>query len=646
MKILQQLRDIVQEAGQLKRAWFTSFNLSPAFIEGYILPLIAGMEEKPKSVRDFELIQKKLNDEEIDIRFFCDFRMADLNDGKKTAVPIHLLNPALLGKQYEHGVFHPKVMLLQNTKNETWLMTGSANLTVGGWAHNRECVYKARVKTEKNADKLEDFFQVLFEVCGETFPENFEVALSEEPDENWNFLSSLVDYKESTSYFFDNLLNSDDDHLVVWSPYFSGSLPDLIQKQIHPRMKGNARISIIPDLVENKVRIQKQPQVLERLSEIARTSFYQFDYQNKANGNDRLAHAKVWCTKKLGAVGSWNMTHSAVGTSADGTQNIEAGVILPIEKTLFQEIEKNCTPLSDVEFMNEEELKLEKPDIPANSMLFDIRVSFDWFSLLYTISIRNELILSDVTIRLPDVGSHALVLGQTELSNSSPIHLLKDHFFYIEQEGRRVQSGIIIETNAYHRPVWQFSSLNELLFSYMETFQSAEKHQVSYSNLLHEASEEGEYVSPLTPDFRFSYFSMFKAFDNMRQKLKDAMGIIDENPHELFGYVSSYPGSLIEMAGKVKEELNNPENETDTSPVFNWFVIQETNALLHEVLEFLKDRDSENWKELRKVIAQRILPIPLISEDTKVKKYLEYIRKDCSFPSKKNLQKIRSLLNE
>lgn len=641
MKILQQLRDIIQEAGQLKRAWFTSFNLSPAFIEGYILPMIAGMEEKPKSASDFELLQKKLNDEETDSRFFCDFRMADLNEGKKTAIPIHLVNPALLGKQFEHGVFHPKVMILQNTNNETWLMTGSANLTVGGWAHNRECIYTDRVKSEDNALKLERFFQVLFNAAGEKFPEDFKIKFSGETNDHWDFLSSLTDYEQNTSYFFDNLLNSDDDHLIVWSPYFSGSLSDLIQKQIHPRMNENAHVSIIPDLVEDKVRIQKQP------SEATRTSLYQFDYQDRANGNDRLDHAKVWCTEHRCAVGSWNMTHSAVGTSADGTLNIEAGVIFPIEKALFKEIEDNCTPFSDVDFMNEEELNLEKPDIPVNSMIFDIRVSFDWFSLHYEITIRNDSVPSGFSIRLPDIDSHALGKREIQLSNATPKHLLKDHFFYIERGGEKVQSGIIIETNAYHRPVWQFTSLNELLYSYMETFQSSEKHQISYMNLLREVAEEGEYISPLAPNYRFSYFSMFKAFDNMRQKLRDAEDMVDKNPHELFGYISSYPGSLIEMAGKVKEELNNPENETDTSPVFNWFVIQETNALLYKALEFLKDRDSDNWKELRKVLVQRFLPIPPVSEDTKVEIYLEHIIDKCSFlPEKKLQNRIRRLLNE
>ncbi len=319
----------------------------------------------------------------------------------------------------------------------------------------------------------------------------------------------------------------------------------------------------------------------------------------------------------------------------------------PIERSLFQEIEEKCTPFSEFEFMNEEELNLEKPDIPVNSMIFDIRVSFDWFSLYYTINIRNESCPSGYYIRLPDLDYHALVKREMQLPNAAPTHLLKDHFFYIERGGEKVQSGIIIETNPHHRPVWRFTSLNELLYSYMETHQSPEKHQVSYTNLLHEVEEGGEYVSPLAPDYRFSYFSMFKAFDNMRQKLKNAREIIDENPNELFGYVNSYPGSLIEMAGKVKNELNNPENETETSPVFNWFVIQETNAIIRNIRDFLDKRNSQDWMELREVLAGSIIPVPQISNKAKVMKYLEHITVECGFlPEKKVQKKNRRLLDD
>ena len=125
------------------------------------------------------------------------------------------------------------------------------------------------------------------------------------------------------------------------------------------------------------------------------------------------------------------------------------------------------------------------------------------------------------------------------------------------------------------------------------------------------------------------------------------MAVIDENPHELFGYVSSYPGSLIGMAVKVEQELVINENESDTSPLFNWFVLQETNALLHDVLDFLQDKDSKNWRELRKVLAQRIIQVPPVSGDEKVKKYLEYIMGECGFLSEKKLhKKIRRLFHE
>ncbi len=91
--MIAHLKNVLRELQTVKRAWFTSFNMSPSFVEGYILPQIVGMEEKPRNIRDYEHLQKKLSDEDIDVRFFCDIRMAELNEGKKTAVLFHLINP-------------------------------------------------------------------------------------------------------------------------------------------------------------------------------------------------------------------------------------------------------------------------------------------------------------------------------------------------------------------------------------------------------------------------------------------------------------------------------------------------------------------------------------------------------------------------
>ncbi|HDY86956.1 MAG TPA: hypothetical protein ENH82_02435 [bacterium] len=113
----------------------------------------------------------------------------------------------------------------------------------------------------------------------------------------------------------------------------------------------------------------------------------------------------------------------------------------------------------------------------------------------------------------------------------------------------------------------------------------------------------------------------------------------NQQPNELFGYVSFYPGSLIEMAGKVKNELNNPKNETKTSPVFNWFVIQGTNTIIHDIRNFLDKRNSKNWMELTEVLAGSIIPVPQISNETKIMKYLDHITVECGLLPEKNFQK-------
>lgn len=642
MKILTSFKRLLNEVGRLKRAWFTSFNLSPAFIEGYILPLIAGVEEKPKSARDFELIQKRLNEEEIDVRFFCDGRVAELNEGKKTSVPIHLINPAVLGAEYSHGVFHPKVVLLQNEYDEIWMMTGSANLTVGGWAHNRECCFCDRVAKEDNLIALTGFYSVLFEAAGENFPSDFSVRPDPDGDDGFDFISSLTHRTDAGSGFMQNLLTGTEKNLTIWSPYFSEPLQELIKNEIIPKMSPDGIITIIPDLSEHRIRLTEENGFLENIG--TGIQLCRFDYGADDAGGDRLDHAKLWCTEERCAVGSWNLTYSAIGVDINTSQNIEAGVIVPMSATLFSYISEQCKPLENIEYMDSTELEDEKPDFTLNPMGLDIRVTFDWVIRQYAVTVNNRELSSGLSIILPDIDAHPLKQKNINIANPRPERLMKDHFFYIRKDEKSIQTGIIVEINAAYRPVWQFTSLNELLFSYIEERSNNEKQSISYSRLLGEISEEGEYWSPLSHDFRFSYFSMFKAFHSIRRRVRTAMENYENNPRVLIGYLTSWPGSLFEIADKIASEvdLNAPFQS-----VFNWFLIQETNSLLVETAVFLDSADPERWKDIIYSLTEKVMPVPGVQDDKKVKKYLEHIIRDSGFLSDKEVKKkIRGLMHE
>ncbi len=633
MKMLQLLKKIVLELGELKYAWLTSFNISPSFVEGYILPVLAGVDEKPRTIRDFEIIQKRLTDSSIDVRFFCDFRVAELNEGKKTAVPFHLLSSSVFGPGFKYGVFHPKVILLQNRQNLTYLITGSANLTTGGWAHNRECVFADIIRSERNAEKIETFFHNLFDECNEVFPPDFQIRVAETEEDEWLFHSSITDSGDQISSFLDSLLEQRSRLLYIWSPYFAEDLPAILDSHIKPRMAKNAEITIIPDLQEKRIRIAEDTESSRYLAGNNDVHISQFNYPKDRSIDYRMTHAKFWCTESTSAIGSWNLTKSGVGLSPGEGNNVEAGVLVRLRDAFFKGIEKGIKTVDDVEFMSKDEIENDKPDLTVVNDFLRIRVEYDWQKRRYTINLGQNIPPDGFLIRLPDVvDSLPLNLKSITISNYEPERLLRDHLYFIERNGETIQSGVIVEINLTQRSVWKFNSLNELLYSYIinNTSDSTEKHSLAYGKRIDKSPEVEEYVSPLPADFQLSYFSVFRAFDNLRQNIEEAMDSYKQNPEILLGYIQSYPGSLMEISRKLKDDFIHNEKRTNVSQVFRWFLYQEMNSLIDEVVKFLR-KDKRTDQDFIDFLLGMKLTLPGISDDERVQKYLHYIKKNCNY---------------
>jgi hypothetical protein len=163
----------------------------------------------------------------------------------------------------------------------------------------------------------------------------------------------------------------------------------------------------------------------------------------------------------------------------------------------------------------------------------------------------------------------------------------------------------------------------------MEGNPGTEKHRVSYFHLLGEIAEEGEYASPLDEGFRFSYFSMFRAFDTLRARLENAREGFEHNAKEYIGWLCSYPGSLVEAARMIAEKLERDEEYA--SRVFTWFLVQEANSLLDQSVTFLRKKDKTSWETIIRLLSDTRLPVPELDGDRKVSRYTKYIMKECGF---------------
>lgn len=134
---LSSLENLRKGGKTIKKAYFTSFNLSPEFFETYILPPLLE-EDIPDNSFQYETLNVKLEELEkkLDLKVFYDANMMQLNEQKRTILKF---NPILMTNEQgkRKGLFHPKVIYLEN-EDEGILFVGSGNLTLSGWGRNIE----------------------------------------------------------------------------------------------------------------------------------------------------------------------------------------------------------------------------------------------------------------------------------------------------------------------------------------------------------------------------------------------------------------------------------------------------------------------------------------------------------------------------
>lgn len=220
MKLLAELAEQVSELGTLRRAWFTTFNLDMQFFEKHLLPVLVGAEP-PRSQVDYEALQKAVVDSGLDLRIFCDQRMMG-RQNKRTSVQTYGLSPLKMGFS-KQSLFHPKVIYLEGEDRRAILGAGSANLTTSGWGRNQEVFAFQKVASDEQRKQIRNFFRNIFTAaCDDEVPESDLTYWDEEKD--WAFIHSF-DHR-----FLSMLMSDSPEELVVWSPYFSGDLADLVTR--------------------------------------------------------------------------------------------------------------------------------------------------------------------------------------------------------------------------------------------------------------------------------------------------------------------------------------------------------------------------------------------------------------------------------
>lgn len=638
MKLLQAFKDQLSLLGPLKRVWFTSFNINTDFIETYLLPTILKMDA-PRNRMDYESFQMELTQKNIDLRIFCDKRVLEPDQYKRTAIAIHPVSVRAFsdfeGKSDE-SLFHPKVIFLEDTNGKMILGAGSANLTVSGWGRNQEVFSFHVVSSDAQYNDVSRFFSELGRQIN--LDNTLRVTRRSFGDDlNWRFVHSFQK-KTFITQLFDGM---DAKRLTVWSPYLSGDVPQLMESIRHASRTPGLKFSVVPDRIEGRYIRTPWSESLSDSLEKGDLSFRA--PPGKKPDNIELVHAKIWLASGSHAsrlaIGSWNFTHS--GASSFKRRNIEAGILIDYEKA--PNITGDVIPVSAADFASDEMLVKESLSLPE-TLPFDLQVTFDWHTGNY--QVEGQLFQKDhhqpYSIKLPGFKKSIALSWRTRRNNNDvwplePIELnvvdnealLSDHSYAVELQGVTVYRGLILELGQKYRRAQGYDTLQDLLDGLVNGDDPTTTDKVVLRDVLRNGGGPDEELPlPVVAKSHdtMTYFRLFYAIEQYRLRLRAVQSF-----EQLEKWLFTYPGCVQELATKVHQQL-----DAEPGTVFNWFLAQEVNTLYDVALERYEDfreryvskqPPQAKWSTLKVKLPK------LPAEIAEHKAYLRDVKRECGYGS-------------
>lgn len=620
LKLYKHFVQKIEPLGKIKRAWFTTFNLDIAFFEKYILSAVLG--EKPENLRHpvhYESLSAQLASNEADlippkadqktennpeakteVKVFYDFRMLHGTREKLTTVELFPIESAKITigdtRPFEHQSFHPKVILLENQSGEYWLMVSSANLTLSGWARNREAFFFEKLNTE-NFRRVGAFFKGFINPIYQNQFENNELYKgfeSKRPNATkvpWYFASSF-DGQPLTIHLKSN---SEKSPLQIWSPYFDKDLDTLSNNHLRenftsieviPAKNANGKIPILEKVIKNCTNISLHEDVLP------------------PEAHDCFVHAKVWLTPEKLAIGSWNMTTEGMGI--ESKKNVEAGIVYYITEAQFEQIQQTyrTKPLGKAEFCTEEELNAPEDELPSEKFVLGMDAVLDWNK--HQIQIEQPRINISWLKKYPKSklllpGFNGIYLenlkGPISLQDNYKVFLKDRSYSLISQRGKVMFRGYLREVGLASRPVNSFENLEDLFKGWVSEKPEArsELHVFGSDAFFNEV----EKLQPTNTKAASSnaWFSTFYAFEAMEARLKEAN---KEKQKEVrmkalkqIGMV--LPGSFKELRALLSKELSTYKADKKNYPttMYLWFKIEKANVIFEKYNKSLGQREKD-----------------------------------------------------
>ena len=308
-------------------ALFYTFNFDPRFFENYVLPLfIPGKTFRDEIIHNKILWRTCIKEKLVPpVTVFCDYFAKDKTEAPSLDYDIICIKtPAAKGAICN---FHPKqiFILLKDEKNAESLLfiTGSGNLTPGGWCENIEGFSFQEIRKNKSFPN-KTTTNILQEMISQTVKLASPSRKSTAVDLVDNFLR-YVDYNKPyfcnlhqsfSGFIEENILGKENiTEVEIISPYFSDDT-GLVE---YLKTKGIKNIKcLVPTLRNNEIQLGRE--TFNRYTESGMkwcfwAKHMHLGKENNRNNEVRNLHAKIYRFlgkhKMFTVIGSVNFTHPA-----------------------------------------------------------------------------------------------------------------------------------------------------------------------------------------------------------------------------------------------------------------------------------------------------------------------------------------------
>ncbi len=591
------LHRMVDDLEHLDALIFTTFGLSVPFFEDNVLGPLANEKFKLSTLNEIHAASN-----------FCDkHNLAVFYDGHATTAIDKRATFDTFPVFLPSGAFHPKVVVVFGRAHQqpvVRLLVASANLTLSGWAKNREVVAVTDVDRPAVAGPLSQLLQWLFETQGSREAELRERydgllahldAISQISSDSSESSSRrlLVSIPSRTNSLMSILAATGAASMLVASPYFGPRAHAYFRQNLFRESPGDIDLRLVPAVDEHD-RLALLQSDVETFWDDDRAQLGRLDTLDA--DADRFDHFKLIAWEDTAVVGSHNATEAALG-SADGTghKNVEVSLAMP------------CN-YSSLGYQSYDEMPAGQPsedelfdDQPRRQLPCRVEVTADWRERVYTV--EADRTLAGYEVRLPGIERRVPIEEHAEVPFSwqTDVELLERRWFEVfrlQADGpRRIYRGYINEVHwrGFRREA-VMESLTACLDAWVEGTAIDDAFKPDFMRPLSEQLrvDREERLEPAkldtgSDDVFENYFRLFRATRSFWERFENTLTRQSGEP-DVEGaarLLHSAPGSLQRVIELIEERTGK---EDDPWSVYRFVLVHEVARLIKQAREALQER--------------------------------------------------------